>query len=485
MSDPFGGEMRKLPFPLDQAVSLSAETPDPTGNIALPEFPEDSAETITILHRWSLQEFVAMATCIDVGSDIAFGSQAIRMWWIWSTSMVELCAEMIRCIEETEAVREALANWFSDAVDNNTIVQQALQRAFNPATPGTEVPDEYANQNQYGQALGCDLDDGWGHIRDGLIERSFQRVIDVLEQIENVTNNQEMLAQFLNAIPGIGAVFDVVPVTDWVLWFDNVRAWMKETFEAADTVDLRDQIACDLFCIWQIDCSLSLEQIRRYYWNKTESLVPEWEGAFESMSSLATALGFLSQVDFGAGVVYALVGSQYGFLTFINDWFGISVNAVGSDLALGEPSDDHLALCPTCPEEQAYAVGLFDLCDSGALDTADFEAGVPFELQAIEIGSSGSFYLALVLPAGNWTVTLDSFIGTVTQPADLNQDAYSYWNTGGVLQHIQWNAPGNPDEFGTHDVSADSFAPWCAGQGFYLVLFNEAPFSAIFTAVAI
>jgi len=266
------------------------------------------------------------------------------------TDPVQICALIIECIETDQDVKNALAQWFSDAVDNDVIVQQALQRAFDPGKGGSEIPDEYANQNQYGQALGCDNDDGWGHIRDGLINRSFQRVIDVLERIEFVTDNQEMLAEFLNAIPGVGAFFDVIPVTDWVLWFDNVRAWMKEAFEAADTTDLRDEIACDLFCIWQQDCSLSVEQIRRYYWDKTEALVPSWDGAFESFSSLGAALSQFSEVSFGDAVIYALVGSQYGFLTFINDWFGIHVNVVGNDLALGEPSDDWELLCDVCPE---------------------------------------------------------------------------------------------------------------------------------------
>lgn len=350
MSDPFGGEMRDLPYPLDEAVSLEAETPEASGTIVMPDFPEDSDERISILHRWSLNEFVAMATCLDVGSDLAYGSQAIRMWWIWSSSMVSLCEEIAACIEETEAVRNALAQWFSDAVDTDTIVQQALERAFDASKPGSEVPESYAAQNQYGAALGCDNDDGWGHIRNGLVDRSFDRVLQVLEEIEAVTNNQEMLAQFLNAIPAVGAFFDVIPVTDWVLWFDNVRAWMKEQFEAGDSTELRDAIACDLFCIWQVDCTLSFDQIRQYYWEKTVELVPLWSGAFDSMSALATALGVLSSTSFGSPIVYALVGSQYGFMTFVNSWFGVHVNVIGNDLALGEPSDDWTVLCDDCPD---------------------------------------------------------------------------------------------------------------------------------------
>jgi hypothetical protein len=315
----------------------------------------------------------------------------------WSQCMN--CEDVADCIEENEAVQDALADWFSDAVDNNSVVQDALERAFDPSRSGDAIPDGYANQNQYGAALGCDLDDGWGHIRDGLIPRSFQRVHDVLETIEFHTDNKEMLAEFLNAIPVIGAFFDVIPVTDWVLFFDNVRAWMKEAFEAGDTTDLRDEVACDLFCIWQENCSLSVKQIRDYYWSRTEAVVPSWEGAFASMTSLAAALATGSLVTFGDAVVFALVGSQYGFLTFINDWFGIHIDKTSGDLALGDPSDDHLVLCDVCPttycDDMAAGLGamtfevssehpfaVWDACDDdghgtvgGAWEADEGEAG--------------------------------------------------------------------------------------------------------------
>lgn len=196
------------------------------------------------------------------------------------------CDQIADCIDNDEATQAALAR----AIAGSNAIQQALAQQFDPSKRGVEVPGWYTAQNAAKGNPTCDPDIAFGHIRDGLVERSFQRVIDVLEQIEFVTDNQEMLAQLVNAIPVVGALFDVVPVTDWILWFDNVRAWMRDAFEAGDTVDLRDTVACDLFCLWQIDCSLSIQQIADYYQDKTLELVPSWSNAWESMNSLVSAL---------------------------------------------------------------------------------------------------------------------------------------------------------------------------------------------------
>jgi len=283
------------------------------------------------------------------------------------------CEQIADCIENDEATRDALTRWY--------------ETTFNPSEGGQEIPQDYADTNQYGAALGCDNNNGWGHIRDGLVNRSFDRVQNVLERIEFVTDNQEMLAEFLNAIPGVGAFFDVIPVTDWVLWFDNVRAVLKDAFESGDTTDLRDQVACDLFCIWQINCSLSVEQIRRYYWTKTVDILPSWEGAFDSFSALGAALAQLTSISVAEQAVYALVGSQYGFLTYLNDWFGVHIASTKNDLALGDPSDDWMALCETCPEEWESYVD-FEVSDYAFTvpDLGEYTPSVGFEDTYFAVG---------------------------------------------------------------------------------------------------
>lgn len=258
------------------------------------------------------------------------------------------CEKIIECIETDADVQQAFNEWFLNQLSTNTAIQQALSQQFSPPVPGEEVPPWYLQKNAAANNPDCDLDKAWGNIRHGLVDRSFQRVMDVLEKIELTTDNQEMLASALNSMPVLGAAFDVIPITDAFLWFDNVRNWMKEAFEAGDTIELRDQIACDLFCMYQEDCTLSIQSIRDYYWDKATELIPLWENAFQNLGTIFEALA-QSTVSFGDAIVYALVGSQYGFMTFINDWFGIQMDCIFGDMKLGDPSDDWMALCPDCP----------------------------------------------------------------------------------------------------------------------------------------
>lgn len=282
------------------------------------------------------------------------------------------CEEIEDCIETSEAVQNALEQWFVDNV-NNPAMQTALANSFNPTVSGGRVPDSYAQQNAYAINNTCNDDQAWGNIRTGLIDRSFQRVLDVLQDIELTTDNQEMLAQALNATPILGSVFDVIPITDWFLWFDNVRNWMYDAFVSGDDLEMRDSIACDLFCIWQENCSLSVEQIRDYYWQKTVELVPGWSGAFEGLATLIGALASSTEA-FGDAVVYALVGSQYGFQSFINDWFGIHIDSVMTDLTVGGASDDWMTLCEDCPPvclEPAWRIVNPVGTDGGSYDQTD------------------------------------------------------------------------------------------------------------------
>lgn len=367
---------------------------------------------------------------------------AVRMFDMYSEYLQSECGvsceQIIDCIENDEDVQAAFNQWLIEQINNNPLVQQALSQQFDPSKGGVPIPQYYADKNQYGAALGCDNDDGWGHIRDGLIERSFQRVRDTLERIEFVTDNQEMIAEFLDGVPGVGAFFDVIPVTQWILFFDQVRAWMKEAFESGDTVELRDQIACDLFCIWQIECSLSLEQIRAYYWEKTAFLAPSWDNAFTSMTELAAKLAYSTELDLGTAIIYALVGTQYGFLTYINEWFGIHINATGNDLAVGEPSDDWMALCEECPpvtgeEVTDFATG--ENVEAWTIEFGDLQPGIGVESVYYAVGGGYRVVrLTRTVPTGS-ILTGYLIEGTYTAGTLVpSGDATSYVGWGSYVQ---------------------------------------------------
>lgn len=246
------------------------------------------------------------------------------------------CERVADCIANDAGTRDALRDWWQKAQDGDV--------------NGQKPSDQKLDENAAGDNPDCDNDIGFGHIRDGLVERSFQRSIDFLEQVAVTTNNQQMLSDGLNAVPVLGEVLGVVGVASWIAFYDDIRTWLQDAFIAQDTVDLRDQIACDLFCIWQENCGLTTRQIRNYYVGK---IAPDFPSLAEALGAgiveLAGALGSLIE-DVSSFAVYILMAAQYGFIAEINDWFsGINIHAVANDLLVGEANNDWTFLCDVCP----------------------------------------------------------------------------------------------------------------------------------------
>lgn len=74
-------------------------------------FAEHDEQTEIVL-RLSLDEYVALASCVDVGSDIAYGSEALRLWWTWTKSflgenMIKDCNDVIDCMADINAAQDS------------------------------------------------------------------------------------------------------------------------------------------------------------------------------------------------------------------------------------------------------------------------------------------------------------------------------------------------------------------------------------------
>jgi len=334
-----------------------------------------------------------------------------------------ICTLVEDCIANDDEVRNALGEWFLSASQNNLDVMLALQQAFNSAVPGNTVPGSVAAQNLMEHNDECDNDTAWGNIRDGIIDRGMQRVQDVLEQIELTTDNQEMLASVLDVIPVLGVSLKAVGVGSLIAFFDNVRAFLKDAFEAGDTVDKRDQMACDLFCIWQENCALSFGQIREYFWAKATETFPTWENAFVDIVTLIEALGDPTELT-GDIVVNALMGAEYGFVSFINDWFGVHLNAIQGDALIGEPSDDWTTICDDCPTFWNHAFPDAGHWDAWTLNT--FDGSTPTIVDDEVHGQDNTAHTAVFVDF-EITATAESFTKI---EADVN---YSGIGTGDQL----------------------------------------------------
>lgn len=258
----FTAPRRPLPFPLDRAVQLTVTTPAGEEVCGLPEFPEDSDEKITVLFRLSLNEFVALATAVDVGCDPAFGADAQKVWWLWTASVMcaAFCEEVAQCLlDENPVVVEALAQ----LIRNNPTISSALndQRLENGGgSPGQEVSEEAANQdllpeNTKNPDDTCDLDALWGGMLY-LVQSGNRSIVDFLETIEVASNALEAMAISAGAIPAAGN-----SVSAGFEFANALQEFFAENYAANYTEGYEQSLACDLFCAARGDCNLSIDDM--------------------------------------------------------------------------------------------------------------------------------------------------------------------------------------------------------------------------------
>jgi len=384
----FSAPQRHLPYPLDRASNLECIVPDGLEVCGLPEFPEDSDEQITVLFRLSLNQFVALATAIDVGSDIAYGDDGIPVWFLWAASVMcaQFCEEMAECLEnEDDAVVGALANLLA----NNPIMQRAIAAAAasqGAPVPGQELPDETTHRDslpenvrdEFGE---CNLDALWGACL-GLVQFGNRAIVDFFEILEVGTNALERGAIATGAIPAAGNSISAA-----IEFADQILEEVAEGYNAVYTETYEQQLACALFCAARVDCELNIDEmiqilVDRLSLDSVEDFyaVMQWviTGTYTGAQLADTAfLMFFTAIKFGtefAGVVGVRALTVY---------MGLSADVLASD--------NWEALCD-CPETWEQVLD-FTVDDWGfTAPYGTYEEGIGFVSGEIE---ATLFYTAI------------------------------------------------------------------------------------------
>ena len=254
---------------------------------------------------------------------------------------VAFCALVIGCITDDEDVRDALNQWFVDQLgDPSGSVYNALNQVYNAFQQGATMPDDVLFSSVTGSNPGCDLDKLWGWI-DGGIEGMNANNIDALQIAEGETNIFERASTVLAAIPGIG----VLPVDEVVtyiqgLWSDD----LMEAYEENDTTEYRRVLKCDIFCLAQAQgCQVTLDMLYQYFLGRL---------SFDGTDTLDDVLQYLVNGSWsGTEVNDTFYLAQVLFLKYGNRFFKmLGIMSVQVLFALGDPSDDWMLLCETCPE---------------------------------------------------------------------------------------------------------------------------------------
>lgn len=230
---------RGLHYPLDRAVQTHADTPlGETVNIFTWPTP-DPDERVRITHELSLNEYVGLATCVDVGSDIAFAEDAVKLWWIWvrSVNTVDFCTQVAECIASNVVTQQAVINMLnqSGAINPNKI---------DPSTPqmNNRFPQTQRGQQIIPPPADCNLDELWGGIREGIVKYLDDTARNFLEDVVAQADKGERAASIISAIPLVGDL-----AASLITQFVELAPDLLNLFNAYSSESALDTAACGLF----------------------------------------------------------------------------------------------------------------------------------------------------------------------------------------------------------------------------------------------
>jgi len=344
---------RELPFPLQDSTAIVRAIPTTTPEpIEFTWETSDASEIVSIRLDLSQDEYTALASAVDVGSDIAYNKDAQYIWDIWTKAFrgaieTMTCEDVADCIETSTEVQDALT-----VVNQNT---NDLYGTYNPdiLTPAgteTEIMDTRfppADRAQPAHELvDCNLDELWAGIYF-MVQKLDETGRDWLEFAVSGADKSQRAANIVAKIPIIGSVAGTA-----LEQLAEVAQDILNLYNAYSTEASQQDIACALFELVCAECRYpTFDEIADYY--RSNSTITTENYAEITLKALVDFL-FLSnlaaaQLCYHTVIMVALwtlyVGSTFVGMRGIK-WISIWLDN-GEEFA----NDEWQVLCDGCADE--------------------------------------------------------------------------------------------------------------------------------------
>lgn len=393
--------MRPLPYPLKNPNSTSGATDSsPIPHIVPDGFPIDPDEKTDIVINLSLNEYVILASAVDVGRDIAYDDITTEVWNIWArifqgASMVN-CDDVADCIETSPAVQVSINNYLEQNGQINP------DSGGQTATMDTRLPD-HATETVATDPDPCDLDALWAGIRE-MVERIDGEGRDLLEDLAVLNDKVQQIERFINLVPIIGDF--IVSVADF---FTELVPDLLNDYNAYSSPTALDAVACDIFEMVCSDCRYpTYDELLDYFGSHSMAGLPQLE-----VSTMAQIWEVAKTLPVGTPSIvwYTVNALQCIVLGLGGTWVGnFGRRTFGIWCSFGEdnPNDNWTILCDACPDPPFELFIDFNLNATGVNPPA---SPSPVE---IFLGSWNATYLAvLCASSGNTRVSnIRSHLGT-------------------------------------------------------------------------
>lgn len=466
---------RKLTWRLRQSANLTATTNADSSAFLTPDFfPSDPDEKTSISLNVSLNEFVKIASSIDAGRDIAYGDDSLKIWNIWSTSIMPIildCDDIADCIDTSQAVQNSITNEYQSTVaqfldDNGSINPD---KANSTTTTETRLP-EYSTGSIASPPVDCDLDKLWSGIRE-MVVRIDDKGRDVLEDLTLINDKAEQIQGLIDLVPLLGDI-----IADVAGFFTELVPDLLNGYNAFSSEATIDDLACELFSLVCNECRYpTYEEVLSVYSSKSVvGLI-----ASPQLLNYTQVWYAVKQIpSLNGSIVYHTINTWQLVTYYFGSIFGGSrgTNTLNIWASIGEdlPTDNWIVLCGGCPEPIVNWTCTIDFSiDSyGAILTK----GTTYTGDALLSGDDGSAQtLRYDLPFNTTVGTITEFTLSKTQSTEPSRiDLVRFFDNSGVV--FSGNPNGGNFDYHVAGLDIKDATYWYQ----FTSVFNDN--SAVFTA---
>ena len=344
MTQLFGGQPRPLPFDLQFSANgekaIQTNPADISQNLDWPT--ADETERVAVVLELSLQEYVVLASAVDVGRDIAYNENSNDVWWIWVRSIrMSICDQIADCIANNAATQAAMTQYL---IDSGAISPNSIEP--NSTTVNDRMPQSVQDTDIYSPPDGCDNDILWAGIKE-IALRLDDNARNILEVALVINDIAQRYSTLISAIPVIGSVAGNI-----AKGFTETIPDIYNSFNAYSSESNVEELACTLFEIVCEDCRYpTFAEVAQAIASNALPAFADWSNV-----NIATALSqFIQTGSFTPSLVWHSMLIFELVILYMNATFNgnSGTEAIGFWAALGEdePSDDWELLCDCVPPD--------------------------------------------------------------------------------------------------------------------------------------
>jgi hypothetical protein len=280
------------------------------------------------------------------------------------------CEDVALCFDEadgTDTFSEKLEELIQRIINNNNgglfndILTIVEENTCKPCTPITEEKAKVIPVNP--AVVGCDKNIFWSQCV-AYVDFWHTLCIDALEQIDALTSPAALAAFFVGAIP----LLETLPFDELLETANVLAEFAKDTFLGYDNISRRQQIAGNLFCLGQTNCTFTFQSMYDAIQLQSDNELPT-----DDIFDIVALFARIASLEIVQPIVY------YGMLSIVlktavtvQDVFGTIVNDTIVKLFIrqGEnPDNDGWIILDCAP---LATVDLYVVCDRYRVNGGDW-----------------------------------------------------------------------------------------------------------------